>query len=550
MHRLILISLICYSGISFSQEILIPFRKGNLWGFADTLGNLVCEPKYDEVFYSNEKSSSSELALPDKYFLTSKNGKFGVFYRNEVVPAQYVRIRCVDDYLFMAFKDLKNDERDWYSLSGVSLLPNDYKIVSRIGKFAYLQGLEGARYYCHIVQDKKNKTFGIYYFDTQMPARSRFLIKDCYDIKYERDRITQDMELEIDLSVNVKKEHGRLKYNQEKEEIELVYESAKDYSKRVKEIQDASYQESMDIRDEVEGIPADDYYIVEEPPKKKVEAPISTYLRCSFNRKNDTLSVNMINTRYSRIVQPAKNVFQDLPKNAENINLINYLGLGCFAYQKADTLFQYYNYVTYQLRGKKGLLTSNFLSPFYADSIVQIRTDGFNESGYSFLFGQKDKSGKMLLGWMTAEGKEVIPAMYDSIGFKSPYVSPEYNVAGDKWIIKKKGKFGMIKPDGTSILDANYDAIDYFEKSYATTIFRRLKKDGKYGLYYLENDGIYLNNNWIFLKPFTPYKITALRFIPRGKEKNKNFFTLFRLEDDTGKLIGYRSKSDIDFFED
>lgn len=549
MHRLILISLICFSGISFSQEILVPYRKGNLWGFADTLGKLVCEPKYDEVFYSNEKSSMSELALPEKYFLTSKNGKYGVFYRNEVVPAQYVRIRSVENAFLMAFKDSKNDDRDWYSLSGVSLLPNDYKIISRIGKFAYLQGLEGARYYCHIVQDKTKKTFGIYYFDTQVPARSRFLIKDCYDIKYDRNRITQDMELKIDLSNNVKKEHGHLKYNQEKEEIELVYESANEYSKRVKEIQETSYREVMDIREDVEAIP-NDYFIVEDQPRKKVPAPINTYLRCNFNWKNDTLSVNMINTRFSRIPQPAKNLIQELPKNAENVKITNYLGLGSFTYQKSDTLFQYYNYVTYQLRGKKGILTSNFLMPFYADSILQIKTDGYNESGYSFLFGQKNKSGTMLFGWMTGEGREMIPAMYDSIGFKSPYMSPEYNFAGDKWIVKNKEKYGMIKPDGTFILAANYDAIDYFEKTYATPIFRRLKKDGKYGLYYLENDGVFLGTNWILIEPFTPYKITALRFVPLGKEKNKNYFTLFRLEDDAGKIMGYRSKSGVDFFED
>lgn len=550
MRRLILIILISYSGISFSQEILVPYRKGNLWGFADTLGKLICEPKYDEVFFSSEKNSSSELALPDNYFLTTKNGKFGVFFRNEIVPAQYVRIRSVENAFLMAFKDSKNDERDWYSLSGVSLLPNDYKIVSRIGKFAYLPRQEGARYYCHIVQEKTKKTFGIYYFDTQVPARSRFIVKDCYDIKYDRDRITQYMELEIDLSINVKKEHGHLKYNKEKEEIELVYESEKDYSKRVKEIQEASYQESMGIRDEVEGVPMDDYLIAEEPPRKKVVAPINTYLRCNFKWKNDTLSVDIIDTRYSRKPNPTKTSIINLPEKATNIKLTKYLGFGSLGFRNADTLFQYTNYVTFQLRGKKGLLTSYLLSPFYADSILQIKTDSFNESGYSFLFGQKSKSGNMLYGWMTAEGKEVIPAMYDSIGFKSSYMSPEYNYAGDKWIVKKKGKCGMIKPDGTIILDAKYDAIDYFDLSKVTPVFRRLKKDGKYGLYYLENDGVFFGTNWILIEPFTPYKITALRFVPRGKEKNRNYFTLFRLEDDAGKFIGYRSKSGVDFFAD
>jgi hypothetical protein len=52
------------------------------------------------------------------------------------------------------------------------------------------------------------------------------------------------------------------------------------------------------------------------------------------------------------------------------------------------------------------------------------------------------------------------------------------------------------------------------------------------------------------MEPFTPYKITSLIFIPRGKAKNKDYFTLYRLEDEAGKFIGFRSKSGREFFED
>jgi hypothetical protein len=99
------------------------------------------------------------------------------------------------------------------------------------------------------------------------------------------------------------------------------------------------------------------------------------------------------------------------------------------------------------------------------------------------------------------------------------------------------------------LLDTKYDEITLVGKSFSSPIYRLLKKDGKYGVYYLENEGVYTGKEWILMEPFTPFKITALRFIPRGKSKMENYFTLYRLEDEVGNLIGYRSRSGIDFFE-
>ena len=115
--------------------------------------------------------------------------------------------------------------------------------------------------------------------------------------------------------------------------------------------------------------------------------------------------------------------------------------------------------------------------------------------------------------------------------------------------MKKSGKVGMIRPDGTLLLDTKYNEINLMGTNYASPIYRLLKKDGKYGLYYLENEGIYTGNEWILMEPFTPYRITSLCFIPRGKEKNKNYYTLYRLEDEAGNFMGYRSRSGREFFE-
>lgn len=59
----------------------IPFREGKLWGYADTLANIVFQPQYDSVgFYDINESD---------YAIFKKNGKLGVIdpQYKEVIPA-------------------------------------------------------------------------------------------------------------------------------------------------------------------------------------------------------------------------------------------------------------------------------------------------------------------------------------------------------------------------------------------------------------------------------------------------------------------------------
>ena len=45
------ILILLWSDLSFCQsKIYIPYRKGNLWGFADTLGNVIIKPIGNLIF--------------------------------------------------------------------------------------------------------------------------------------------------------------------------------------------------------------------------------------------------------------------------------------------------------------------------------------------------------------------------------------------------------------------------------------------------------------------------------------------------------------------
>lgn len=72
----------------------IPYRKGDLWGYADTTGKILIEPQYDEamVFY-------------EEYTFVQKNGKYGMIDRSGklIQPFKY---EAVSNYEYRPFATL------------------------------------------------------------------------------------------------------------------------------------------------------------------------------------------------------------------------------------------------------------------------------------------------------------------------------------------------------------------------------------------------------------------------------------------------------------
>lgn len=66
------LALFCLVQSFFAQE-LIPYRKGKLWGFADTNGKLIVKPKYSKVFYP--RCDIITVMLGDQYGVINREGK-------------------------------------------------------------------------------------------------------------------------------------------------------------------------------------------------------------------------------------------------------------------------------------------------------------------------------------------------------------------------------------------------------------------------------------------------------------------------------------------
>lgn len=81
---------------SLLEENLIPYRKGNKWGFCDANKNVLIIPKYDEVYPFSE--GMSVVKLYDKYGFINKNGE-------EIIKIKYDDANSFSENLALVYLD-------------------------------------------------------------------------------------------------------------------------------------------------------------------------------------------------------------------------------------------------------------------------------------------------------------------------------------------------------------------------------------------------------------------------------------------------------------
>lgn len=107
---------------SFSQSYNVPFRKGNLWGYADKFGKIIIEPKYDSVSadYDNFR------------WYVFKNGKTGIINIEgiERIPVEYDSIHKQPVHSeYNEFEVYKNGQMGYTDINGKFILPVAYKSI-------------------------------------------------------------------------------------------------------------------------------------------------------------------------------------------------------------------------------------------------------------------------------------------------------------------------------------------------------------------------------------------------------------------------------------
>jgi hypothetical protein len=156
MKRILIFSLLLFLQENLSAQLpdLIPYRKGNLWGYCDSMKKMIIEPKYkraypfDKGFGIVEIDSSSEIidehgavqlriqdgkwestllaTMREKEFIFSgANGKCGVIDigNDTIIKPDYYEIRAIDKDYYMCFKK-----------KGFELVNRNSRIIFKIRK--------------------------------------------------------------------------------------------------------------------------------------------------------------------------------------------------------------------------------------------------------------------------------------------------------------------------------------------------------------------------------------------------------------------------------
>ena len=117
MRQLLCSSLVIGTiSVLFAQP-LIPYRRGKLWGYADTSGTVRIEPRYDEA-----------QLFGSRYAVVKRRGKFEIINRNgqRMFRRRYGAVHSVVEN--KALVTLRGKQR-WINAWGEELAPPKYVSV-------------------------------------------------------------------------------------------------------------------------------------------------------------------------------------------------------------------------------------------------------------------------------------------------------------------------------------------------------------------------------------------------------------------------------------
>jgi len=102
------------STFAFSQSVLIPYRDGKLWGYADSNGVVQIKPAFDKVDFFNYSNTIAEVFKGNKISLIDNGGKMLFPFSDgyEQFPEHYVVTQ--------------NGKKGIYSIQGVQLIAFEY----------------------------------------------------------------------------------------------------------------------------------------------------------------------------------------------------------------------------------------------------------------------------------------------------------------------------------------------------------------------------------------------------------------------------------------
>ena len=486
---------------SFSQNVLVPYRIGDKFGFADLKGNMIIPADYDypilrqrypKGFFCADKNDKTTVISDHKIIIQDSECSDFEIHTNKFIGAKKEKIygenksfKTKEEYLDY---DKKREYITLFNLKGENVYPENFKAMRVIDTAGVsIKNKKLCKYIAFISSNFDNQK-SIFVYDCDLQKITEWLAKDYHTIEIaERNYYGEKREFRVEKTPMDAEEKIKLVYDGKKFKLNSI--KPKNPNKETDYVTNREPADAEGSWGPVEASDGfgDEYSSNQLGSNKIRQRHISTQFKI-VNGK-----IYYLETEYKKdtIVKEI-----NLPYPIENVKIENknrYLEL--FTSNEKKVISQ--NLVVYKTNNKYGILISDniHIKPVY-DSIIYINYYTYvnNVNAHYFLVGIQDKtSQKMNYGTIDLYGNTVIPMVYESIDFheydrwggrRGPEKPEFYNsVYLTEWLVKKDGKYGYISPTDSIILKAEYEEIkiNAREWMYFESYFKILKKGNQYG---------------------------------------------------------------------
>lgn len=437
-----------------ASGLLIPYRSGDLWGLADTAMNIVVTPAYDSIVVG------PHYGLP--YYVVCKDGRYGVISKDSVIvppvmTSVILEAPFIIDVVQQASGNSTVSRRVYYSMKGERLFDDT------IANVYYLEYPEARQSGIFILKvEHTSGRFDVVAYDHVKQTIFRTLLVNLPYLEYRliNNRLYLNTVQKRYMSALLMNAYSLTEGEEEKPEDFKV-----DGYYRIRYMPDKNRFVILPVfNSELDGIfPSFDFYT-------------------GFNMYQGCGSSHYMNT-----YQPATLRYRFINKNNRyylvRTHILGHSGyvLDYDPYYDQKDTTELVNAGEHRYEVQRYVGTGHIMPPFVSGTLIRYKV--LPEMAYRvqeyLIFHVKGKAG--ILSEIGA-----IPAAYDSIqgilwNGAAVFVVGQRDTAGVM-------KFGLIKQDGTIILDMEYQSIETNQKGDGTVVSLVLESNDKVRLFKRQNE--------------------------------------------------------------
>jgi hypothetical protein len=528
MNRIIIFLLLIVSSSLYAQQYdlkdtYIPYRKGKLWGLADTAGNIVVEPKYDTIEYLN-RIYDNWNPNHESLFIATKDGKRGVITPNGViVPPTHSKTQV--NYPFIIGQDI--GENMFFSIYNMK---GELFFEKRLSHFRKIKGLSEYKLFLVATADK-------------LVEKSKYQLFDLYGYNDK----TKELELLLENILNTQSEYRqkriRIKINADypNNPTWIKYDMTRENGqiKLIPTMPTALNEEEQQV---AKAPPSPDEEVASAPMPKYEENSIPPHSSNTKRKKEKgeysykIKEVGKVKILFSNgdLLKQTKDKRRCFEIRELEINEKGQRYNTEYFFKRNDTTYHAPNYVIIQQKEKRkqqpmllGIVTpQGTISPQFES--VKGYYDNYFKQPFFIVSKRNDEIQKMEYGVIYADETWLFPLQSD---FE---ITGDYDFKYQYFGIKKEGKIGLATREFHPILKPKYDTI----KAYKDGIYQ-VSIDGKYGVRVIRD---YRYKNLEMPVIFTDIPTAPLLF--------QNNIVVWQMENEQGEFLGYAAPSGRLYYKD